>query len=265
MGQAGRLGRHALLMLAAERPRGPVDEALVIDGFESFAYSQFHPLHLNIAVGSKSHFTYAFTLAALRRKGRMTQQQKRVRLKLEFRHGVPDPKAIEKSIADLVRIAAPFAKELGIISDEHPAYPRGFKRLEGIKVTHVQISSKVARTYLNPLFPVNLMDLLLRHNSANHKRETIAYSKRHQAAIERAAWLIVWRNWGKPYSENHGGGTPAMRARLCEGPLSVRKLLDGRRFFTRTAVPGSWQEYYRRGIDTPGIDNPRRHAMKLAF
>ena len=265
MGQAGRLGRHALLMLAAGRPRGPVDEALVIDGFESFAYSQFHPLHLNIAVGSKSHFTYAFTFAALRRKGSMTKEQKRTRLKIEFKHGRPDPRAIEKSIADLVRIAAPSATELAIVSDEHPAYPRGFKRIGDLKVAHLRISSKAARTCMNPLFPVNLMDLQLRHNSSNHKRETIAYSKRHAAAIERAAWLIVWRNWGKQYSENHGGGTPAMRAGLCEGPLSVRKLLDGRRFFTRTEVPGSWQEYYRRGIDTPGIKNPRRHALKLAF
>jgi hypothetical protein len=38
-------------------------------------------------------------------------------------------------------------------------------------------------TAQNPLFPVNLADLLLRHSSANHKRETIAFSKRRQGAM----------------------------------------------------------------------------------
>ncbi|MFN8588726.1 MAG: hypothetical protein U0704_13110 [Candidatus Eisenbacteria bacterium] len=45
--RAARLGRHALLFMAEHRPKGPLDEPLVIDGFESFAYSQYHPLHLN--------------------------------------------------------------------------------------------------------------------------------------------------------------------------------------------------------------------------
>ena len=160
---------------------------LVIDGFESFAHSQYQPLHLNIAVGAESHFTYAFTFAALRRKGSMTKQQKRIRLSLETKFGRPDPKAIEKSIADLVAIAAPGAKQIAIHSDEHPAYPRAFKRLKGLAITHACTPSKAARTPWNPLFPVNLMDLLLRHNSSNHKRETIAFSKRHQSVIERAA------------------------------------------------------------------------------
>src|SRR5687767_6664791 len=40
MGQAARLGRHALLYLTLHRPTGPLTEPLVIDGFEGFAYSQ---------------------------------------------------------------------------------------------------------------------------------------------------------------------------------------------------------------------------------
>ena len=51
-GQAARLGRHALLFLARHRPPGPVGEPLVIDGFESFAYSHYHPLHLHLVMGA---------------------------------------------------------------------------------------------------------------------------------------------------------------------------------------------------------------------
>ena len=50
-----------------------------------------------------------------------------------------------------------------------------------------------------------------------------------------AMWLVAWRNWGKQFSEQHGGGTPAMRAKQCDGQRSVTKMLDGRRFFTRTS------------------------------
>jgi hypothetical protein len=51
----------------------------------------------------------------------------------------------------------------------------------------------------------------LRHNSANHKRETIAFSKSQQSVLERAALLLLWQNFAKPFSERRGGGTPAMR------------------------------------------------------
>src|SRR5678809_1753950 len=189
MGQATRLGRHALLFLHEYRPRGPVREPLVIDGFESFAYSQYHPLHINLAVGAESHFIYAFTYAELRRKGTMRPEQKRRRERLEEEFGRPNPKAIEHSIADLVRLAAPHDRKLTIRSDEHPAYPRAFRRV-GKTIRHECTPSIAARTPHNPLFPVNLADLQFRHNSANHKRETIAFSKSHQSVVDRAALLV---------------------------------------------------------------------------
>jgi len=265
MGQAARLGRHALLFLHAHRPSRPPQEPLVIDGFESFAYSQDHPLHLNLAVGSPSHFTYGFTLAELRRKGRMTAAQRRRRAGLERDYGRPDPRAVEDGMVDLLRLAAPGATELTVRSDEHPAYPRALRRLTGCGITHQCTPSLQARTPGNPLFPVNLMDLLLRHNSANHKRETIAFSKRHQSVVERAAILILWRNFVKPFSERHGGGTPAMRIGLRERPLTVEELLQERLFPTRVRLPQPWADYYRRTVPTRRIAHPRLHQLKRAF
>ena len=95
MGQAARLGRHALLFLHQHRPRAPVQEPLVIDGFESFAYSQYHPLHLNLAVGAESHYAYAVTHTELRRKGRMTAAQQRRREALERTLRPPQPGALD--------------------------------------------------------------------------------------------------------------------------------------------------------------------------
>jgi len=94
MGQAARIGRHALLLLHQLRPKGPLEEPLVIDGFESFAYSQYHPLHLNLGVGAASHFTYGFTFARLRRKGTMTAAQERRREHIETTLGRAAPKKV---------------------------------------------------------------------------------------------------------------------------------------------------------------------------
>ena len=74
-----------------------------------------------------------------------------------------------------------------IDSDEHPAYAQAFRRLRNRRIQHRTTSSRAPRCARNPLFPVNLADLLLRHCGANHKRETIAFSKRRQSAAYRLA------------------------------------------------------------------------------
>jgi len=266
MRHAARLGRHALLYLRAHRPQGPLKEPVGGDGFESFAYSQYHPLHLNLIVGAPSHFCYAFTHTELRRKGRMTAAQKRRRAQLEARHGRPDPRGIEKGMAAALKLAAPEPQTLVYRSDEHDDYPRAVRQLErqGYRITHERTSSREARTAGNPLFPVNRLDLLLRHNSANHKRETIAFSKRHQSVVERAAWLILWQNFSKPFSERHGGGTPAMRLGLTARPIPVRELLARRLFPSRVELPREWACYYRGELRTRRLATERRHRLKLA-
>jgi len=264
MGQMARLGRHALLALELHRAGHEPDEPIVIDGFESFAFSQYHPLHLNLAVGARSHFVYAFTHSELRRKGRMSARQKRVRASIERTFGRPDPRAIEKGIVDLLRLTARTSGDLTVRSDEHPAYPRALGRLTDHRIHHEMTPSVLARTHLNPLFPVNNLDLQLRHNSANHKRETIAFSKRNQSVIERAALLILWRNYSKEFSENHGGGSPAMRAGIASSKISPKALLTSRLFPSRIRLPDPWRDYYERSVPTRRIRNPRSHRLVRA-
>ena len=260
----GRIGRHALLLLEEHRARGPIAEPVVVDGFESFAYSQYHPLYLNLVVGAESHYCYAFTHSELRRKGRMTAAQRRRRAWLEAEFGRPDPRAIELGTYQALKLAAPRPQGLVVRSDEHEAYPRALRRLRGYAITHERTSSLEARTAGNPLFPANRLDQSLRHNSANHKRETIAFSKRHQAVIWRAAWLIAWQNLAKPFSERHGGGTPAMRAGICDRPIPVPELLRWRRFPSRVDLPEEWRDYYAGRVRTRRIANEQRHELKLA-
>jgi hypothetical protein len=168
-------------------------------------------------------------------------------------------------MATLLRLAVPEPQPLTIRSDEHEAYPRALARLPRHTLRHERTSSLKARTSGNPLFPVNRLDLLLRHNQANHKRETISFSKLMQGVIERAALLLVFLNFAKPFSERHGGGTPAMRLGLRAHPVAVGEILQRRLFPARVALPQEWQRYYRREVPTRRIPNARRHTLMLAF
>src|SRR4030095_8076743 len=261
--QAARLGRHCLLFHRLHQP--PVKEAVVLDGFESFEWSQYFPFHFNVLVGKDSHFIYGFTDSPLRRKGRMTATQRRRRERLELDLGRPDPGAIRKEVATLLTLCGLERGQVELHSDDHPAYPRAFRALPDLTVHHHITSSLERRTTTNPLFAVNLFDGLLRHSSATHKTETIAFSKRRQAAIERLAVFQVWRNFIKRFSERHDGGTPAQRAGSMEHALTVREVLAQRLFPSRVPMTDRLMQYYRREVMTPALGRHRFHAPRYAF
>jgi hypothetical protein len=109
------------------------------------------------------------------------------------------------------------------------------------------------------------LELLIRHTGANHKRETIAFSKRRQSAAERLAVLQVWRNFIKPVSERRKDATPAQRLGLIPRPLSVPEVLAPRLFASRIDLPGRLSVYYRREVETRQLPRNRRHELSYAF
>jgi transposase-like protein len=250
-----RLGRHGLLFHWQRLEALPLPEDLVVDGFATFAYSQYHPFHANLAVGAESWMIYYLTDAPLRRSGRMTPAQKHTRAALEARDGRPDPKAVEKSMVGLLKPLVrrvPAGRTLVLYSDDHPAYRRALRRLrreEGTcpPIAHHVTPSTVRRTQHNPLFPVNLADLLLRHGSANHRRETIAFSKRRWAALIRMAVFVVWRNYIKKRREKESWptATAAMWAGVVDRAWTWRQVLQRRIFPQHVALPPEWKGYYQ--------------------
>ena len=258
-----RLGRQSLLFFEQHRPRR-IEEPVALDSFQSFEYSQDHPTLFHTVIGSWSHFTYGFTDSELRRSGKKTTVQKRRIARNEAKFGRPDPRAIEKDVQAILAIVAPEPQKLVLHTDEHQSYPRALRRLPHLSVEHRTISSRAARTSQNPLFPVNLLDLLIRHSGANHKRETIAFSKRRQSACERLWCFVVWRNWMKPYSERRGGATPAMRHGIADRKLTVRNLLERRLFPSHHRLAERWQAYYWRKTPTRRIPRIAEHRLKYA-
>jgi transposase-like protein len=259
-----RLGRHCLLLhtkLAAGcPPRGPV----VLDGFESFEFSQYFPFQHHLLVEAETSFFLHFTDTPLRRKGRMTALQKQRREQLEARLGRPDPKALEMDVRELLQTNFGKLARLRLRSDDHRAYPRALRGL-GCALEHEVISSKQRRDVGNPLFEINLLDGLIRHSQANHRRETLAWSKRRQSSAERLAMLLVWRNYVKRRWEKRCQQTPAMLKGLLDRRLSVSDLLRERLFRTRIGLPCRWAEYYDRAVRTVALERNRRHELSYAY
>jgi transposase-like protein len=260
-----RLGRHCLLYHWSMVRNTPPAPEIAVDGFESFELSQYFPTHHHLAVEKGTDFFIYFTDSELRRKGRMTEHQKRRRQDLERRLGRPDPKAVERDMKELLTVALQGLRRAVVHSDDHPAYRRS------IGQSHVAIDHRVTpgrehRDRNNALWEINLLDLLIRHGSANHKRETIAWSKRRQAGAERLAIFLVWRNYMKGRREkDRASPTPAMARGLRTGPLGVRELLACRLFRTLCDLPRRWARYYDREVLTRALGRQRRHELKLAY
>ena len=233
-----RLGRHCMLFHQEQMKDAEPFPEIVVDGFESFEWSQYFPFHLHLAVDKASEFIIYFTDSPLRRKGRMTTYQKKRRTELENMLGRPDPKAIEKDMAELLDVALRGQHRAIVHSDDHPAYKRSIRRLE-YQIDHRITPGKAHRNWRNKLAVVNNLDSLVRHSSANHKRETIAWSKRRQSAAERFAIFLVWRNYMKGrWEKDPGSPTPAMERGMMDHRLTVDELLDHRLFPTRVELPG---------------------------
>jgi transposase-like protein len=261
--QANRLGRHCLLLHEALRPRGAPRERLVLDGLRTFEHSQYWPYDLNVLVGD-SHFVYGFNDAELRRSGSMRPGQQRKRAALESRCGRPHAQATRDAVQELVERCVPVGASVEIHTDEHRAYPAALGRVANRAIEHRTTSSRAPRTARNPLFAANLADLLLRHDHANHKRETIAFSKRRQGALYRMAIWLVWRNYMKSVSENRRDEPPAVQLGQIPKRLTVSDVLAERRFPWRHELRGWLERCYFARIPTRRLARCREHALRFA-
>jgi len=247
----------------ALRPQGAPSEPLVLDGLRSFEGGQYWPFDLNVLVGP-SHYVYGFNAAELRRGGTQTPAQRAKRARVEAAYGRPHRQATRRAVRELVGRVVPEGAKVEIRSDKHTQYPPALRSLRGREIRHRTTSSKERRTARNPLFPVNLADLLLRHTGANHKRETIAFSKRLQGALYRAAIFQVWRNYMKPRSERRRDAPPGVSMKLLAGKLEVEDVIRERRFVWRTRLSDWIRRCYFGQIPTRRLTRIRTHTLRYA-
>ena len=262
--QIYRLGRHCLLFHAGMMRDRPLLDDIALDGFVTFEHSQFHPFHFHIVVGRPSAFFAWFTDSEVRRSGAMTEKQKRQRAVFEQLRGKPDPQAVRKDVHELLQSVTAGASEITLHSDEHRAY-RQATRGVGCRIRHVVTSSRARRTTANKLFEINLLDLLIRHCEAEHKRETIAYVKRRNSAAYKLAIFLVQRNYVKTKRVRRSEQTPAQRVGLCRRRWTFAEVIARRLFVAQVGLEGRWRQYYWQEVVTRALPVNRRHDLKYAI
>jgi hypothetical protein len=271
---SARLGRHTLLLQAlALEHIDEISEPVVLDHFETFAYSQDDRLGIATPIGQRSWFVYGVQPAPHRRAGRRSVRKRAVRGPL------PEPIAgsVVRSTTQTLDLLVSRAPDgLTVVTDDHPAYGVALSR-------HPSRRSIRRRVYPNPprgpgsdpaparerdrqMGPVDVFHKLWRHSQAHQRRETIAFGRRSNAVMERAALMMCWRNLIKGVSERRNDPTtPAMRLGITSRPWRWQDVLARRLFPGRIGVPKSWMRIYRREWITPAVGHNTRHHLRQAF
>ena len=241
------------------------DEDLVADGFESFCHSQYFPNNITLLVGSSSQYVYAADHVTLRRKGRMTEQQRKQRAKLEARW-MPEPRGIEHSFS---RIAVEALRVYGegrrspltLWTDEHQSYVRALAGVPHLSllihegfIRHRVVSSRVARGTRNPLFPVNYLDRELRKDLHEHVRETICFGRNVNRQMERLSVYLLWHNTMKRHRAREGPRSNVecvVCHKVPRGEAGRTMLWERRAWRTLTELSDAMLETWERRRETP--------------
>ncbi|HVO32132.1 MAG TPA: hypothetical protein VMV18_15425, partial [bacterium] len=174
------------------------------------------------------------------------------------------PNATEIAIAELLQaVLAHFDPSKTVLwSDEHKAYPRAIRRIGAASIPHKTVSSKAIRDAKNPLFPINLADMLIRHTQSNQKRETIAFSKRRQGGLDRAWLWAAERNYVLPRRIKRGDPPPAVQLGLVDRALRHEDVFSRRIFDFEVEIPEVWRRHIRRDVVTRVFSRNRRYRLK---
>ena len=262
-----RFARNSLGMLCILQENLDLREDLVADGFESFDCSQYFPNNINLMLGEESQYVYGTTHCTLRRKGRMTAEQKARRKELEkiFK---AKPTAIRDSFAEALKSASALWNEktkdsLRLITDKHKAYPLAIQRItplvdamhRGVFV-HETHSSKIPRTTQNPLFSANYYDREIRKDLANHHRESKCFTRNVANGLMRLTVYIHYHNFLKPFRVKWTGHKEIKHSTIAGiDPAQVARLHKNfyteRIFITHLKLTPEQERIWLKGNRTP--------------
>ena len=245
----------------------PFTENVVADGFESFTVSQYFPNNIHLLVGAHSQLLYFIDYVSLRRSGRMTSYQKRMRAALECLYRAP-AQALTASFAELLehlgeRFLVSTLRPLILSTDKKREYRKALAmnadlataRREG-RLVHQRISSRAARTTSNPLFAVNYIDREFRKDLAEHVRETVRFARNINHCMERLWIYLLTHNLYKRYRINDPVAverTHAEQAGITEARIqgAVRGLERRRRFLSFEHLEAAQRRVWCRSHLTP--------------
>ena len=256
---------------ALERLGSPA-EPVVFDHFISFVYSQLDRLGIGTPIGARSWFDYGPEAASSRGQTRRARRKKPVRSAQPVHRPGSEARSLRQALDRLLARDS----RLELITDDRSGYRSGIAAAtHGSRVRHRVYpnpkgidprATSVARARDRAMFPVDMVHQLSRHSLAHHRRETIAFARRANAAMERAMLFAVWRNFVKRRSERRPDERcPAMLVGLVNRRVLWKELLARRLFPGRTTLSSSWSAIYRRELITPAVGRNLRHDLVHAY
>lgn len=180
-----------------------ISENLVADGLVSYWVNQYVPSEITVLAGSVSRYIISMDGVSVRRRGRMTEGQKKRREELEKLY-TADPDAVGRSFREICDIVYDLVDARGdgtttLDTDMHRAYRKAVRDHLGLeelskkkRFRHRRTSSKRPRTKENPLAPVNTIDRQIRIDLAEHVRETVRFARNPNRCMERI-WVWLYR------------------------------------------------------------------------
>ena len=263
------MARNALFFHSKVLERVKINESLCVDGLETYTLSKYYPVNINILTGRETRFLYYFTESHQRRKGKMTNSQKRKTseeycdksfsgstLRVQF-----------KKIIDFIS-AKSDTETVFLYTDEHKTYKYIIDKWNlNAKnnppyIEQHRTSSKAPRTKDNPLATANYIDRLTRKDQPNHRRKTICKARNDRNMLSRMACYMLSHNYFKPrkilsrrnqIKERHYHGI-GINENIVQ---SLKEIIFNKRMvLSKVSLPGYFEEIWFKKTVTPLLSGP---------
>ena len=231
------LARHAEAFHRNRLAEGSLAGPFQLDEFESFEANRYQPLTIPVLIDRRSLFIVSSSVGTLRRKGRMTGEQRRRRSQYEQLHGrrasrsAPAVRTVLRSLRGLV----PVTTKVVLDSDHKPLYGQLGRVLFGSRFHWQRHDASAPRDRSNRLFPINHTEARLRHFLSRLRRRTWCVSKKGTALQEHLAIAAVWSNYVRGIT-NRTRQTPAQALGLTSRPYRTEEVLAWRQDWGRFSL-----------------------------
>lgn len=200
-----------------------------LDELESFEANRYQPLTVPVLIERKTMFLVASAVGPLRRKGRLTEAQRRRRAEHEARHGRRPSRSaatVRDVLGSLSAVISPHDRAV-LESDQKPLYSALGRTIFGSRFDWRPYPASARRDRSNPLFPINHTNARLRHWLSRLRRRSWCVSKRGTALAAHLATAALWANYSRGIT-NRTRTTPAEALRLIERALRAEELVGWR-------------------------------------
>src|SRR5262249_22419934 len=158
----------------------------------TFEANRYQPVTVAVLVERSSLFIVGTAVGPLRRKGRLTPQQRRRLASHEALHGrrPTESHRVVRSLLGRLRDVA--RADVVVESDEKPLYGSLGRRIIGPGFTWRTFSAGGRRDRRNPLFPINHTNARLRHFLSRLRRRTWCVSKKRDGLQSHLYIATLW-------------------------------------------------------------------------